>query len=128
MWHIFADRWENSQAAAERGLSVWKQKGPEAYVTYHNAVYSTCNNEGKLTNEDIERTAAKAGWHDTGKESFTLALEKNDALARALGLTVTPGIIVMPVTGATPKNITVIPGAVPVEKLEAAIKKASMQQ
>ena len=75
-------------------------------------------------NEDIDRAAAKAGWHNAGKESFTPALEKNDALARALGLTGTPGIIVMPVTGATPKNITVIPGAVPAEWLEAAIKKA----
>ena len=124
-WPIFADRWENSQAAAERGLSVWKQKGAEAYVTYHNAVYSTGNNEGKLTKEDINRAAAKAGWHNTGKESFTSALEKNDVLARALGLTGTPGIIVMPVVGATPRNITVIPGAVPAERLEAAIQRAS---
>jgi len=42
-----------------------------------------------------------------------------------LGLTGTPGIIVMPVTGATPKNITMLPGAVPAERLEAAIQKAS---
>lgn len=124
-WPIFADRWENSRAAAERGLSVWKQKGAEAYVTYHNAIYTTGNNEGKLTKEDIDRAAAKAGWRDSGKESFTSAFEKNDALARMLGLTGTPGIIVMPVTGATPKNITVIPGAVPAERLEAAIQKVS---
>lgn len=123
-WPIFADRWENSQVAAEHGLSAWKQKGAEAYVTYHNAVYTTGNNEGKLTNEDIDRAAAKAGWHNAGKESFIPALEKNDALARALGLAGTPGIVVMPVTGATPKNITVIPGAVPAEPLEAAIRKA----
>ncbi|MCV2513349.1 DsbA family protein (plasmid) [Leclercia pneumoniae] len=124
-WPIFADRWENSQTAAERGLSVWKQKGAEAYVTYHNAIYATGNNEGDLTKEDIDRAAAKTGWHDTGKENFTPTLEKNDALARTLGLTGTPGIVVMPVTGATPKNITVLPGAVPAERLEAAIQKAS---
>jgi len=123
-WPIFAEHWENSRAAAERGLSVWKQKGAEAYVTYHNAIYTTGHNEGKLTKEDIDRAAAKAGWRDAGKESFTSALEKNDALARALGLTGTPGIIVMPVTGATPRNITVFAGAVPGETLEAAIKKA----
>ncbi len=124
-WPIFADRWENSRAAAERGLSVWKQKGAEAYVTYHNAIYATEKNEGNLTKEDIDRAAAKAGWRDSGKESFTSALEKNDELAKALSLTGTPGIIIMPVTGATPKNITVIPGAVPAERLEAAIRKAS---
>ena len=127
-WPIFADRWENSQTAAERGLSVWKQKGAEAYVTYHNAIYATGNNEGDLTKEDIDRTATKAGWHDAGKENFTPVLEKNDALARTLGLTGTPGIVVMPVTGATPKNITVLPGAVPAERLEAAIQKASASE
>ncbi|MBS0854362.1 thioredoxin domain-containing protein [Enterobacter sp. JGM127] len=124
-WPIFADRWENSQTAAERGLSVWKQQGAEAYVTYHNAIYATGNNEGELTKEDIDRAAAKAGWHDAGKANFIPALEKNDALARTLGLTGTPGIVVMPVTGATPKNITVFPGAVPAERLEGPIQKAS---
>lgn len=127
-WPIFADRWENSRAAAERGLSVWKEKGAEAYITYHNAVYTTGNNEGKLTNECIDRAAAKAGWHNADKESFTSALEKNDALARALGLTGTPDIVVMPVTGGTPKNITMFAGAVPGETMEAAIKKASGPQ
>ena len=125
-WPIFADRWENSQAAAERGLSVWKQKGAEAYVTYHNAIYATGNNEGDLTKEDIDRAATRAGWHDAGKENFTPALEKNDALARVLGLTGTPGLIVMPVTGATPKSITVIRGAVSAQSIIAAITKAHM--
>ena len=125
-WPIFADRWENSRAAAERGLSVWKQNGAEAYVTYHNAIYTTGNNEGKLTKEDIERAAAKAGWHDAVKDSFTVALEKNNELARALDLTGTPGIIVLPTTNASPKNITVFPGAVSEELLAAAINKASV--
>lgn len=38
---IFGDRWENSLKAAERGLSVWKQKGAEGYMTYHRAIYRT---------------------------------------------------------------------------------------
>ena len=58
-WPIFADRWENSQTAAERGLSVWKQKGAETYVTYHNAIYATGNNEGGMTKEDIDRRLAR---------------------------------------------------------------------
>ena len=120
-WDIF-----RFPSGPQRGLSVWKQKGAEAYVTYHNAIYATGKNEGNLTKEDIDLAAAKAGWRDSGKESFTSALEKNDALAKALSLTGTPGIIIMPVTGATPKNITVIPGAVPAERLEAAINKASV--
>lgn len=85
-WPIFADRWENSQAAAERGLSVWKQKGAEAYVTYHSAIYATGHNEGKLLKEDIDQAASKTGWHDAGKENFSVTLDKTDELARSLGL------------------------------------------
>lgn len=45
-------------------------------------------------------------------------------MAEALGLTGTPGIIVMSVNGATPETITVFPEAVTAEKLQAAIRKA----
>lgn len=55
----------------------------------------------------------------------TAALEKNSSLAEALGLTGTPGIIVMPVSGATPDTITVFPEAVTAEKLQTAIQKAT---
>ena len=37
-WPIFSGSRENSLLAAQRGLAVWKEKGAEAYVTYHNAV------------------------------------------------------------------------------------------
>lgn len=124
-WPIFGDRWENSTKAAGYGLSVWKQKGAEAYVTYHNAVYATGHDEGKLTGQDIVQAAGLAGFTGPVRDDFSPLLTRNDALARALGLTGTPGIIVMPVKGATPKNITVFPGYVPAESLEAAIQKAS---
>jgi hypothetical protein len=42
-------------------LTVWQKKGPQAYVTYHNAIYATGHNEGKLTAEDIHGAASKAG-------------------------------------------------------------------
>jgi protein-disulfide isomerase len=37
-WPIFGSRWPESLQAAQQGLSVWKQKGAQAYVTYHNAL------------------------------------------------------------------------------------------
>ncbi|WP_269837150.1 hypothetical protein [Enterobacter asburiae] len=42
-------------------VTVWQKKGPQAYVTYHNAIYATGHNEGKLTAEDIHGAASKAG-------------------------------------------------------------------
>lgn len=124
-WPIFGGRWEASLQAAQQGLAVWKQKGPQAYVTYHNAVYATGHNEGKLTAGDIRVAASKAGLTIPEKGDNTAFLEKNSNLAEAVGLTGTPGIIVMPVNGATPETITVFPEAVTAEKLQAAIRKAT---
>ncbi|ARF52403.1 DsbA family protein [Pantoea stewartii] len=126
-WPIFGNRWEVSLQAAQLGLSVWKEKGPQAYVTYHNAVYATGHNEGKLTADDIRGAAVKAGLNTPERADNTPLLEKNSNLAEALGLTGTPGIIVMPVSGATPATITVFPEAVTAEKLQAAIRKATPQ-
>lgn len=73
--------------------------------------------------KDIDQAAAKTELHDAGKENFATALDKTDELAKTLGLIGTPGIIVMPTTGATPKNITVIAGAVTDETSKAATEK-----
>ena len=124
-WPIFGGRWEASLQAAQQGLTVWQKKGPQAYVTYHNAIYATGHNEGKLTAEDIHGAASKAGLTTPIPGDHTASLEKNSNLAEALGLTGTPGIIVMPVSGATPDTITVFPEAVTADKLQAAIRKAT---
>ncbi|ATX99180.1 MULTISPECIES: DsbA family protein [Citrobacter] len=122
---IFGDRWENSLKAAERGLSVWKQKGAEGYMTYHRAIYRTGHDEGRLSADDISEASRQAGWMDPRREDFTPTLSRNKELAGKLGLTGTPGIIVMPVSGASSQKITVFPGFVPSEKLQSAIEKAS---
>jgi len=124
-WPIFGGRWEASLQAAQQGLTVWQKKGPQAYVTYHNAIYATGHNEGKLTAEDILAAASKAGLAASVPGEHTASLEKNSNLAEALGLTGTPGIVVMPVSGATPDTITVFPEAVTAERLHLAIRKAT---
>ena len=88
-------------------------------------IYATGHNEGKLTAEDIHGAASKAGLTTPAPGDHTASLEKNSNLAEALGLTGTPGIIVMPVSGATPDTITVFPEAVTAERLQAAILKAT---
>ena len=124
-WPIFGNRWHESLQAAQTGLSVWKQNGPQAYLTYHNAVYATGHHEGQLPANDIRDAARQAGFTATAPDEHRSALAKNSALAEGLGLTGTPGIIVMPVSGASPDTITVFPEAVTAEKLQAAIQKAS---
>jgi len=126
-WPIFASRWETSKTAAERGLQVWKQKGAEAYMAYHNGIYATGHDEGKLTPADIDRVSKAAGFAPSGSVAVSAraVTERNDGLAQAIGLTGTPGFIIMPLYGATADNTTVLGGAVSAEQLQAAIDRAS---
>ncbi|MEZ3500338.1 thioredoxin domain-containing protein [Pantoea sp. KPR_PJ] len=121
-WPIFASRWETSLTAAETGLMVWQQKGAEAYLAYHHALFATGHQEGKLTQADIKKAAGKL----KGKAQTMLdVIARTDALAQNLGFMGTPGIIVMPATGAGAHNVTVFPGGVNQPALEAAITKAA---
>lgn len=122
-WPIFGGRWEASLKAAQQGLTVWQKKEPQAYVTYHNAIYATGHNEGMLTAEDILAATSKAGLAAPAPGDHTASLEKNSNLA-----TGTPGIIVMPVSGATPDTITVFTEAVTADRLQSAIRKTSRRQ
>lgn len=124
-WPIFAGKWTNSERAANRGLAIWKAAGADAYLKYHNGIFQTGHAEGALTSEDIDKVTLKALPAAAKFNDMTAALERNDALAQALGLTGTPGIIVMPLENVTPAQITVIPGTVGADQLIAAIDKAS---
>lgn len=124
-WPIFAGKWAESEQAAQRGLAVWKAKGAQAYVTYHNSIYHTGHAEGELTAADIDAAAKAAGFTSNTTPDNTAVLERNDALAQQLGLTGTPGLIIMPVTGAKPGNITVLSGGTTAAQIQAAIKKAA---
>ncbi len=66
-----------------------------------------------------------AGATDKPQADYSNILESTNTLAQTLELTGTPGLIVMPVKGATPENITVFPGLASAEQIQAAIKKAS---
>jgi protein-disulfide isomerase len=127
-WTIFAARYPESTQASHRGLGIYRKQGADAYMDYHNGIYRTGHNEGKLTAEDIEKvaTAAGAGAASGGDSAASDRLiENNDALAEMLGLTGTPGIIVMPAENATADNTTVIPGVVSEQVLQQAITRAS---
>lgn len=126
-WTIFAARYPESAQASRRGLDIWHQKGADAYMAYHNGIYRTGHNEGKLTAQDIESVAKSAG---VGPENvaawpkYDSLIEGNDTLAGVLGLTGTPGIIVMPAENANMDNITVFAGVANPEMMQQAIDKA----
>lgn len=122
---IFGERWPASLSAAKTGLQVWKQKGADAYLNYHNAIYATGHNEGKLTDADIS-TAAKAVKFDAKTApDVQETLEGINALAQQLGFSGTPALVVLPSTGASADNVTVIPGYTSAEALQQAINHAA---
>jgi len=109
---------DTSSLAAQYGIGVWKAKGAAGYLTYHNGIYHTGHIEGDLT------AAHAAGIDALNTVNHAPVLEKNDVLAQALGLTGTPGLIVMPVKKASPETITVFAGLASPEQILAAIDKA----
>lgn len=127
-WTIFAARYPESTLASHRGLGIYRKLGEEAYTAYHNGIYRTGHNEGKLTAEDIEKVATAVGAGAASGDDSTASdqmIESNDALAEMLGLTGTPGIIIMPAENATAQNTTVIPGVVSEDVLQQAINRAA---
>lgn len=126
-WPIFGGRWPASMTAAETGLQIWQQKGADAYLDFHNAVYAIGHNEGALTSQDITQAAAKAGKLEGNKADVQGTLSQIDALAQNLGFRGTPAMIVMPVSDATADNVTVLPGGTTQVVLQTAINKAAGQ-
>lgn len=124
-WPIFAQRWEPSLIAAKTGLQLWQERGADAYLAYHNALYATGHDEGELTQADITSAAAQAGKLKGTNDSMQEVLSRTDSLAQSLGLRGTPAMIVMPTKGATADNVTVIPGGANQASLQAAIDKAA---
>ncbi|WP_313678784.1 DsbA family protein [Pantoea vagans] len=126
-WTIFATRYPESAQASRSGLEIFRKLGADAYMKYHNGIYGTGHNEGRLTSNDIKKAASAVGAQQVITQESGLAdriIEANDSLAEMLGLTGTPGIIVMPSENATAANTTVLPGVVNEEVMQRAIELA----
>lgn len=116
---IFASRWEASKYAADMGNWIYQQKGGAAYAKYHNAVFATGKDEGKLTKQDINTIATNVGV-DVSKFDANNTFMNNFELFSKLGFQGTPALIVMPTNNITTDNITIINGYNP-DALEKAI-------
>lgn len=123
-WPVFGSRWPESLLAAKAGLQVWKEKGADAYLTYHNNIYGTGLNEGRLTQEIIEKQSGKINFNQHTIEVINNTLKNINQIATTTGLTGTPGVIIMPLNGATEDNTTVFSGMTEAENIQQAIIKA----
>ncbi|MEN8608627.1 DsbA family protein, partial [Enterobacter hormaechei] len=122
---IFGQRWPASLSAAKTGLQIWKQKGADAYLNYHNAIYATAHNEGKLTDADISAAAKAVKFDAKTAPDVQGTLDGINTLAQQLGFSGTPALVVLPSAGASADNVTVIPGYTSAEALQQAISHAT---
>ncbi|MCS5992079.1 hypothetical protein LNP02_28325 [Klebsiella variicola subsp. variicola] len=101
-----------------------EREGAEAYLTYHNNIYGTGLNEGRLTQEIIEKQSGKINFNQHTIEVINNTLKNINQIATTTGLTGTPGVIIMPLNGATEDNTTVFSGMTEAENIQQAINKA----
>lgn len=119
---IFAQQFPSSKLAAQVGFKVFKEKGGEAYLKYHNAVYETGHFEGALTKEDVVNSAKLAGVEVNVKdEDYAAEIKKNMDLSYKVRLTGTPSFVFMPLKGANEENSFVSVGALSKEQLQNVI-------
>ncbi|WP_262216252.1 DsbA family protein [Serratia ficaria] len=123
-WSAFGSRWPASLLAAKTGLQVWKTQGAQAYLRYHHALFAGGLTEGRLTGAAVEKASGKLQFTPAGIGDINATLTDINDIATATGFTGTPGIIIMPVSGATTENTTVFAGMTEVEPLQKAIDKA----
>lgn len=126
-WPIFAGQYPLSNTAALTGIGVFREGGANAYLKYHNGIFATGHDEGKLTEQDIADAAAKAMGKPLKLEdlkSYTATIDKNDILAKAIGANGTPLFIIMPAKQGSIDKITVFPRAASLDELQAAIDHA----
>ncbi|MEA9391558.1 DsbA family protein [Acerihabitans sp. TG2] len=127
-WPIFGSRWHSSITAAQTGLSVWKERGSDDYIAYHNAIYKTGHDEGELTDKDIAEVLKKIDIPAPSPATLaqtTPVIDNINSLAHKLGFNGTPAFIVMPISANNKDRITVFAGAVDETALTSAINKAS---
>lgn len=119
---IFENRFPSSKLAAQVANKVFKEKGNDAYLKFHDAIYATKHFEGELTTADIEKAAKLVGVDPKVKaDDFTDKIETNMKLSEKLGIHGTPSFIFMPTANQNPDNTLIMMQAASKEELQSII-------
>lgn len=104
---ILAYRWKASKYAADIGNWIYQQKGSSAYIKYHDSIFASGLDEGKLTKDDVNKIATNVGVN-VSKFTSNNTAANNFELFKKLGLHGTPALIVIPSKNVTTNNIHII--------------------
>lgn len=128
---IFGQKAPASEYAAEVGTAIYKLYGADAYVKYHNGIFTTSEDEGSLKNSTVDKVAKQAGA-DMAKVKKAIQDDKIADHLKAtlkigfdqLGIQGTPFLVIAPAKDATAANTTIIGGYTAAADIQSAINKA----
>ena len=121
---IFEDNFPTSKLAAQLANKVLQEKGNEAYLKYHDAIYETKHFEGELTVADVEKAAKLVGVDPKLKPNqYKDKIDNNMELAKKIGIHGTPAFIFMPTSNQNDDNTLVLMQAASKEQLQDIINQ-----
>lgn len=121
---VLSVRFPSSLYAAQVGLQVFKEKGNDTFLKYHENIYKTGLNEGNLTEAVIDKTAKDLGvTPKVSRDDFAEQIKNNEDLAAKLKINGTPGFVLMSNTNPTPETTAIIPGYVEKAQIEGIISE-----
>lgn len=110
---IFGSQWPASLYAANIGNAIYKEFGGSSYFKFHNAIFGSNKDEGRLTKEDVNNAVQSAGV-DINKLKITKSdSEQSLSVFGALGFTGTPMLIIMKAEPKSADDIKLIRGYSP---------------
>ena len=126
---ILGERWKSSYYASELGTAISFYYGNQKYLEYHNNLFKSGLEEGKLTKIKIKDIATKIGV-DVKKmdeiikqKSISKYINDNVNFFRnVLSIAGTPTTIIIPTEHTNKDDITIISGFQP-EKIQQSIEK-----
>lgn len=105
---ILAREAPSSQYAAQTGIKVFKEKGSEAFLNYHNAVFDIGRESGVVDIKKVDDLVISMGVEPIKDSEYENVVKSSMALSRILRLVGTPGLVFLPSTNQTTENVFVI--------------------
>ena len=131
-WPIFSQRWPSSLVAAQKALLIWRSKGVESFLKFHNGIYATNKNEGSLDDAEINKVINKLNIKfdesNAAYEKVNNELLLTQETAKNIELHGTPTFIIMPTQHPTIDKTIVFSGMPDLKPLEAAVQIVSAEK
>lgn len=119
---IFGDKENSSFVAANIGINIFKERGIDAYLGFHNEVYDYINKNKKISDQKVVSIGEEYGYkakNSDMKLNLQLVMP-NFELGQTLGIAATPSYIIF---GDTPEKTKFVEGYLTPEALKEVLNE-----